>query len=47
MNDLEKEIEKIIEEYGAPKNITEDIKEFLIRTGHLYAIIEIAKLYPT
>lgn len=41
--DFESEVTKIVEEYGAPEDITNEIVEFLINSGNIYTIIEIAK----
>ena len=35
---FEEKVEKIIEEYGAPQSITDEIKEFLLNSGNVYAI---------
>lgn len=35
---FEEKVEKIIEEYRAPQSITDEIKEFLLNSGNVYAI---------
>ena len=38
---FEKKVKKLIEEYGAPENITEELIRFLIEDGHGMIISEI------
>lgn len=40
---FEDALKKLIDEYGAPENITDEIKNYLIGSGNVYAIIELAK----
>lgn len=42
---FEESIEKVIDEYGAPEPITQEIKNFLLDSGNIYTIIEIYKEY--
>ena len=39
--DLEEEIIKLIDSYGAPEDVAYEIKEFLITSGNIYSIIDI------
>ena len=43
--EFEDALEKLIEDYGAPEHITEEIKDFLICSCNIYSIIELAKKY--
>ena len=40
---MEDEVEKLVDDYGAPENITDAIKEFLFDSGNIYTIAEIIK----
>lgn len=39
--DIEKEVNEVIDNYGAPENITEEIRNFLFQSDNLETIIEI------
>ena len=41
--EFEKQVEKIVEDYMAPENITDEIKNFLFESGNLYSIFELSK----
>jgi hypothetical protein len=40
---FEDALEKLIDDYGAPEHIAEEIKDFLIQSCNVYSIIELAK----
>lgn len=40
---FENEVKKVINSYGAPENITEEIENFLFQSGNIYSIIELVK----
>lgn len=43
-NKFEKKVIEIIDDYGAPENITDEIKEFLFgSSNNIYSIIEFVK----
>lgn len=41
--EFEDALEKLVDDYGAPEHITEEIKDFLIQSCNVYSIIELAK----
>jgi len=41
MDEMEKAIEKVVDDYGAPENVTEEIKNFLFESGNIHFIREI------
>ena len=40
---FENEVKEVINDYGAPENITEEIENFLFESGNIESIIELAK----
>lgn len=43
ITDIEVAVEKLINDYGAPDAVSDEIKDFLLTSGNLYAIIELVK----